>query len=51
MTLPELNSVLDSPAETLAVLAEISHEINSSLNLDEVLSRAAFYVPGVDGDE
>ena len=29
------------PAETLAVLAEISHEINSSLNLDQVLASAA----------
>jgi hypothetical protein len=27
------NSVLDFPPETLAVLAEISHEINSSLKL------------------
>jgi len=44
MTLSELNSVLDFPPETLAVLAEISHEINSSLNLDEVLSRAAAQV-------
>ena len=39
-----LNSVLDFPPETLAVLAEISHEINSSLNLDEVLSSAATQV-------
>src|SRR5208282_3503906 len=37
----ELNSKLEMPAETLAVLAEISHEINSSLNLDEVLANAA----------
>ncbi len=37
----ELNSTLEMPAETLAVLAEISHEINSSLNLDEVLARSA----------
>jgi phosphoserine phosphatase RsbU/P len=44
MISPELNSVLDFPPETLAVLAEISHEINSSLNLDEVLSRAAAQV-------
>jgi sigma-B regulation protein RsbU (phosphoserine phosphatase) len=40
----ELNPVLDMPAETLAVLSEISHEINSSLNLDEVLARAAAQV-------
>ena len=40
----ELNSVLEMPAETLAVLTEISHEINSSLNLDEVLARAAAQV-------
>jgi len=36
----ELNSTFEIPAETLAVLAEISHEINSSLNLDEVLASA-----------
>jgi phosphoserine phosphatase RsbU/P len=35
------NSALEVPAETLAVLAEISHEINSSLNLDQVLASAA----------
>src|SRR3984885_9878530 len=29
------------PVEALAVLAEISHEINSSLNLDQVLASAA----------
>ena len=29
------------PAETLAVLTEISQEINASLNLDEVLAKAA----------
>ncbi|MGH9716723.1 MAG: SpoIIE family protein phosphatase [Candidatus Acidiferrales bacterium] len=40
----EPNPVLEMPAETLAVLAEISHEINSSLNLDEVLARAAAQV-------
>ncbi|MGA9883342.1 MAG: SpoIIE family protein phosphatase [Candidatus Acidiferrales bacterium] len=40
----ELNPVMEMPAETLAVLAEISHEINSSLNLDEVLARAAVQV-------
>src|ERR1700722_15857549 len=44
MALPDLNSVLDFPPQTLAVLAEISHEINSSLNLDEVLSRSAAQV-------
>ena len=36
-----LNSVQDIPAETLAVLAEISYEINASLNLDQVLASAA----------
>jgi phosphoserine phosphatase RsbU/P len=35
------NPALEIPAETLAVLAEISHEINSSLNLDQVLASAA----------
>ena len=44
MDLTELNSTLDIPAETLAVLAEISHEINASLNLDEVLANAASQV-------
>jgi len=37
----ELNSKLEVPAETLAILAEISQEINASLNLDEVLANAA----------
>jgi phosphoserine phosphatase RsbU/P len=37
----ELNSKTEIPAETLAILAEVSHEINVSLNLDEVLSAAA----------
>jgi phosphoserine phosphatase RsbU/P len=37
----ELNSKTEIPAETLAVLAEVSQEINASLNLDEVLSTAA----------
>lgn len=41
MEYAELNPALEMPAETLAVLAEISHEINSSLNLDEVLASAA----------
>src|SRR5271156_2753901 len=40
----ELNLAPEIPAETLAVLAEISHEINSSLNLDEVLASAALQV-------
>ena len=33
----ELNAAMEVPAETLAVLTEISREINSSLNLDDVL--------------
>ncbi|HEV3480756.1 MAG TPA: GAF domain-containing protein, partial [Candidatus Acidoferrales bacterium] len=37
----ELNSIQEVPTETLAVLSEISHEINSSLNLDQVLASAA----------
>ena len=37
----ELNSKTEISAETVAILAEISQEINTSLNLDEVLSRAA----------
>jgi phosphoserine phosphatase RsbU/P len=37
----ELNSKLEVPAETLAILAQISQEINVSLNLDEVLAHAA----------
>jgi len=41
MDLTELNSKLEVPAETLAVLAEISQEINASLNLDEVLAASA----------
>jgi phosphoserine phosphatase RsbU/P len=40
----ELNSMVEVPAETLAVLTEISREINSSLNLDEVLASAAAQV-------
>ncbi len=36
-----LNSMPEIPAETLAVLSEISYEINSSLNLDQVLASAA----------
>ena len=37
----KLNSKIEVPAETLAILAEISQEINASLNLDEVLPNAA----------
>jgi sigma-B regulation protein RsbU (phosphoserine phosphatase) len=44
MALSEHNPVLDFPPETLAVLGEISHEVNASLNLDEVLSRSAAQV-------
>jgi phosphoserine phosphatase RsbU/P len=36
----ELNSALEIPTEALAILTEISQEINASLNLDEVLSSA-----------
>jgi phosphoserine phosphatase RsbU/P len=39
-----LNSAQEMPAEALAVLSEISREINSSLNLDEVLASAASHV-------
>jgi phosphoserine phosphatase RsbU/P len=39
-----LNSTLEIPAETLAVLTEISRDINASLNLDEVLASAAGHV-------
>jgi sigma-B regulation protein RsbU (phosphoserine phosphatase) len=37
----ELNSKLEVPAETLAILAEISQDISASLNLDDVLASAA----------
>ena len=37
----QLNSKVELPAETLAILADISQEINASLNLDEVLATAA----------
>jgi len=37
----DINLAPEIPAETLAVLSEISHEINSSLNLDQVLASAA----------
>ena len=39
-----LNPELEIPPEALSVLAEISHEINTSLNLDEVLVSAAKHV-------
>jgi sigma-B regulation protein RsbU (phosphoserine phosphatase) len=41
MDAANLNSMPEIPAETLAVLSEISYEINSSLNLDQVLASAA----------
>jgi sigma-B regulation protein RsbU (phosphoserine phosphatase) len=41
MDAANLNSTPEIPAETLAVLSEISYEINSSLNLDQVLASAA----------
>ena len=37
----KLKSAAEMPQETLAVLTEISQEINASLNLDEVLASAA----------
>lgn len=37
----DLNSLQEIPEQTLAVLSEISQEINSSLNLDQVLASAA----------
>jgi sigma-B regulation protein RsbU (phosphoserine phosphatase) len=37
----EINSALELPLETFAVLSEIAQEINASLNLDQVLSSAA----------
>src|SRR3984893_5252893 len=37
----ELKAASEMPAETLAVLTESSQEINASLNLDEVLAKAA----------
>jgi phosphoserine phosphatase RsbU/P len=37
----ELKTPVDVPAETLATLAEIGQEINSSLNLDQVLAKSA----------
>src|ERR1700740_2980588 len=41
MDAAKLNPKLDVPADALKVLAEISQEINASLNLDEVLPNAA----------
>jgi phosphoserine phosphatase RsbU/P len=41
MDLKISNPMPEIPVETLGVLAEISHEINSSLNLDQVLASAA----------
>ena len=40
----EVNSTVEMPADVLAVLTEISREINSTLNLDEVLSTTAAQV-------
>src|SRR5580704_8288313 len=37
----EIKSAHEIPAETLSTLVEIGQEINSSLNLDEVLAKAA----------
>ena len=41
MDTAKLTPKLDVPAETLSILAEITQEINASLNLDEVLASAA----------
>lgn len=41
MELAEINSKLEVPAEALAVLVEISQEISATLNLDDVLAKAA----------
>ncbi len=40
----ELNSKTEIPAETLSILVEISQEINTSLDLDQVLNTAAAQV-------
>jgi sigma-B regulation protein RsbU (phosphoserine phosphatase) len=40
----ELNAPVEMPSEVLAVLTEISREINSTLSLDEVLSTTASQV-------
>ncbi|HEV3253389.1 MAG TPA: GAF domain-containing SpoIIE family protein phosphatase [Candidatus Acidoferrales bacterium] len=40
----ELKTTTDVPAEVLATLAEIAQEINTSLNLDEVLAKAAAHI-------
>ena len=41
MDAAKLNPKLDVPADALKILAELSQEINASLNLDEVLPSAA----------
>src|SRR5271154_1313524 len=41
MDAAKLNSKIDVPADALKILAELSQEINASLNLDEVLPNAA----------
>ena len=40
----EVNSVPEISADTMAVLTEISQDINSTLNLDEVLANAAGHI-------
>jgi phosphoserine phosphatase RsbU/P len=40
----EINSTVEMPGDVLAVLTEISKEINSTLNLDEVLATTAAQV-------
>src|SRR5580704_9192326 len=42
--LPELNAGAELSANTMAVLTEISQDINSTLNLDEVLANAAGHI-------
>jgi sigma-B regulation protein RsbU (phosphoserine phosphatase) len=44
MSSTELNAKLELPPETLAILVEIGQEINASLDLDEVMARAASLV-------
>ena len=44
MSSTELNHKLELPPETLAILVEIGQEINASLDLDEVMARAASLV-------
>src|SRR6202021_1521017 len=41
MDATKLNPKIDVPADALKILAELSQEINASLNLDEVLPNAA----------